>query len=211
MPAVFVMAALLAGEDLKLPQMAKRLVEMGMTPTTLQELLDAEAIKQLKARYVRLMDARRWTEWRTLFTEDARFDSPSSLGSTVDLDAFVDRVRNSSIVRGSMHLACLPEIDFTGPDSATGVWRMVSVHPPQDFSDRWRAAVPDDVPYVDEYLQLFEELFSRRRVVYHGYGYYVDQYRRVSDGWRISSIQQAHMRRDAIPATVLRMVETDAS
>ncbi|NOT53085.1 MAG: SnoaL-like domain-containing protein, partial [Deltaproteobacteria bacterium] len=31
---------------------------------------EVEQIQQLKARYFRLMDQKRWDEWRELFTED---------------------------------------------------------------------------------------------------------------------------------------------
>jgi SnoaL-like protein len=181
-----------------------------MPPATLQDLLDIEAIKQLKASYVRLMDERRWSAWRELFTPDATFDSPSSLGEPLRLDAFVERVRSNPIVRGSMHLACLPEIAITAPGRATGIWRMVSIHPPVDFADRWEQAIPAGIPYREEYVELFNARFSRTTVVYHGYGYYIDEYARDPAGaWRIASIKQAHLRRDAHPATVLRMVEED--
>ena len=39
---------------------------------TAEQLTDIEAIKQLKARYFRLMDTKRWEEWGDVFTKDAR-------------------------------------------------------------------------------------------------------------------------------------------
>jgi len=36
----------------------------------LAEIVEIEAIKQLKARYFRLMDEKRWDEWAEVFTED---------------------------------------------------------------------------------------------------------------------------------------------
>lgn len=184
---------------------------MARPPRNLQELLDIEAIKQLKSRYVRLLDGRRWQDFQALFTDDATFVSPSSMGEAVDVTAFVERVRSNPIVRGSVHMACLPEITISGDDSATGVWRMLSVHPPEDFTARWGQLVPEGVPYEEEYLHLLGTMFSRQSIVFHGYGYYVDEYRKVADEWKIASIRQAHVRRDAIPATVLRMLEADAT
>ena len=36
------------------------------------DLVEIEAIKQLKARYFRLLDTKRWDAWREVFTEDLR-------------------------------------------------------------------------------------------------------------------------------------------
>ena len=41
----------------------------------LQQLMDIEAIKQLKARYFRFMDEKRWDEWGQVFTHDATLDT----------------------------------------------------------------------------------------------------------------------------------------
>lgn len=43
------------------------------TDTIVRALLDIEEIKQLKARYFRLLDTRRWDEWAQLFTVDCEF------------------------------------------------------------------------------------------------------------------------------------------
>jgi hypothetical protein len=43
-----------------------------MTDGMVQELLDREAIKELKARYFRLVDEQDWDAYRQLFTDDAR-------------------------------------------------------------------------------------------------------------------------------------------
>ena len=40
---------------------------------TAAALWEIEAIKQLKARYCRYLDAKRWDDWRELFTDDFRF------------------------------------------------------------------------------------------------------------------------------------------
>ena len=44
--------------------------EEGTRPMELTDLLEIEQIKQLKARYFRLMDQKRWDEFAQLFTED---------------------------------------------------------------------------------------------------------------------------------------------
>ena len=45
---------------------------MRVTDPALQQLLDIEAIKQLKHRYFRLMDAKAWDELAAMFTDDAQ-------------------------------------------------------------------------------------------------------------------------------------------
>src|SRR5450759_257723 len=67
----------------------------------LQHLLDIEEIKQLKARYFRLMDTKDWAGFTALFTDDAVLDAA-----------------------GTVHHGHMPEITITGPDSATGIWAM---------------------------------------------------------------------------------------
>ncbi|CAB4836986.1 MAG: hypothetical protein F2754_17095 [Actinobacteria bacterium] len=43
-------------------------------------LADIEEIRQLKARYFRLTDQKRWDEWLDVFVEDVRIDWPPDKG-----------------------------------------------------------------------------------------------------------------------------------
>src|SRR3954463_5159783 len=166
-----------------------------MAPATMQDLLDIEEIKQLKARYVRLLDVRDWPAWRGVFTPDATFESPVTLGTRITLDEFVERVRGNPIVLGSMHQVYLPEIMVDG-DSASGLWAMSSIHPSEDFSAQWPEVFAGRGAHSDEYVVLMKRVFSRESFVFHSYGYYRDEYRRTEAGWRISSLSQWHDRRD---------------
>ena len=47
-----------------------------MDEDLLQRLCDIEAIKQLKARYFRLMDQKRWDDWALVFAKDAHLVVP---------------------------------------------------------------------------------------------------------------------------------------
>lgn len=59
--------------------------------TTLWEI---EAIKQLKARYCRYLDTKRWDDWRTLFTDDFLSDTSRCGGKVIHgADEFVAYVR----------------------------------------------------------------------------------------------------------------------
>ncbi len=42
----------------------------AQAPSLVEKLWDIEQIKQLKARYFRLMDTKDWVGWRDLFTDD---------------------------------------------------------------------------------------------------------------------------------------------
>src|SRR5882757_5502352 len=122
-------------------------------------LADIEEIRQLKARYCRLLDTKAWEAMRDVFTQDARFEGFSS-GEGSDLDAFLAASADVLADIGSVHHVHQSEIAFTGPTSARGVWAMF------DILERLPVGSGDGL---------------------HGYGHYKDEYRLAADGnWRIS-------------------------
>jgi hypothetical protein len=90
-----------------------------------RRLVDLEAIKHLKARYCLLLDAQDWGGLRARLTDDCRLDLASGRHSSPD--AFVDRMRETVAGQAQVHFAAMPIIEFTGPNSARGLWM---------FSDR---------------------------------------------------------------------------
>jgi hypothetical protein len=141
--------------------------------TDLQALLDIEQIKQLKARYFRLMDGKRWTEMRAVFTDDFHFymnDEPEPMADSGD--AFIAHV--SKVLRGSVtvHQGHMPEIELTGPTTGRGIWAMFD--------------------WVD-----FEK--NPRRSL-QGYGHYHEEYEKGGDGtWRIKRLHLTRIRVDRRP------------
>jgi hypothetical protein len=143
-----------------------------MTDDAVQRLLDIEELKKLKYRYFRLMDAKEWEQFEDLFTEDLEmnFAIPDEqfhpVGATitpegwarVDRDGLLDWVRATSEGFTILHLAHMPEIEITGPDTATGTWSMT------DFT-RWDA--------------------SGDPTWYRSYGGHVEDYVRTAAGWKI--------------------------
>jgi hypothetical protein len=95
---------------------------------SLQDLLDIEAIRCLKARYCLLLDAHEWDLYRELFAEDAQISTDS--GSYSGAEAFVDHLRMrysdraASAQAASVHTVIMPIIRLTGPDSAQGMWTL---------------------------------------------------------------------------------------
>ena len=130
-----------------------------------------EAIKQLKARYFRLMDTKQWDAYRQVFTDDMAFyfesqDAPTATSG----DDFVAYVRSRLATALSVHHGHMPEIELTSPDSARGVWAMFDW---VDDPDQHRA--------------------------FQGFGHYHEEYRRGEDGrWRISRLRLSRLRVDAV-------------
>jgi hypothetical protein len=99
---------------------------VGIALGTLQpvDLDDIEAIRQLKYRYFRFLDTKRFTELGALLTDDATTSYQSGELSYQGRDAIVafleESLGNGDIV--TMHNGHHPEITLTGPTTATGVW-----------------------------------------------------------------------------------------
>jgi hypothetical protein len=140
--------------------------------TALQHLLDIEAIKQLKHRYFRLMDAKDWKAFASMFTDDAeiyfgrgvRQLLPPDVRRTDDGRFWVTRDELVAWSEAGMrdfttvHQASMPEITIVDADHATGVWSM---------TDATRLTADPVAPW------------------YRAYATYHDEYVRTPGGWRI--------------------------
>ncbi len=133
------------------------------------------AIQQLKARYFRAIDTKDWDLLATVFTEDVAIDVTDDVEGGepyTGRDTFVRTVSRILADAVTVHHGHMPEIELTGPDTATGTWAM------EDDVD-WGPG-PDGAP---------------RR--FRGAGHYHETYARGADGaWRISSLRLARLRRD---------------
>lgn len=131
---------------------------------------DVEAIRQLKARYCRLMDTKDWAAYRRLFTDGVVVDTTESGGGVVrGADAFLAFLVDAIGDVVTVHQCHTPEIEVTGPSTALGVWAMEDIL-------RW----PDG-----------SEL--------HGYGHYHETYEKSAAGWRIASSRLSRLRMDFTP------------
>ena len=83
-----------------------------MARTTLEEI---EAIKKVKARYFRFLDAKQWTDWRACFTDDLHFfmgQDPQPVASSADeFVAYVSKLLAGTV---TVHHGHMPEIERTG-------------------------------------------------------------------------------------------------
>lgn len=128
---------------------------------------DIEAIKQLKARYFRLMDIKDWDGMREVFADDVYIDTTGSGGRVVQgADDFMAGLRSLLADVVTVHHGHMPEIELTSDTTATGIWAL------QDLL-RW----PDG-----------RELY--------GYGHYHEEYEKVDGRWRIKRMTLTRLRTD---------------
>ena len=141
-----------------------------MTP---DDLVEIEAIKRLKYAYFRCLDLKRWDDIRELFVEDATCAYSSGAYSYEGRDAIVEFFRKAMGRETflSSHKAHHPEIELTGPDTATGVWALEDTV----IDTQWELDIRGAAFYEDEYVnvdgawkirdtrykRVFEEISSR--------------------------------------------------
>jgi len=126
-----------------------------MTP---EELCTFEDIKRLKYAYFRCLDQKLWDEMGELFTDDAVAAYSNGKYHYEGRDAIVDFMR-TNMDRPAFHTSHRvhhPELELTGPGTATGTWAMEDVNVDTEF---------------DFYLT--------------GAGFYEDRYRVVDGRWLI--------------------------
>ncbi|EXS70438.1 nuclear transport factor 2 family protein [Sphingobium sp. Ant17] len=138
-----------------------------------ETLLAIEAIKQLKARYFRLMDNKDWAGLRDVFCDDALFDARASLsidgkgaeGRAAESndwvyeggDTIIAFIQAAIGTQRTVHHGHGHEVEIIGPDDARGVIAMED--------QIWDA--------------------SGTSMTLHGCGHYHEEYKRVDGRWRI--------------------------
>jgi hypothetical protein len=144
-----------------------------MVDDAVQQLLDIEAIKQLKGVYCMCVANEDWDTFFTLFTQDLEFVTPSSGVTYTPLSEFYKMHKKGlqdpkvwGVVR-----CFTPQITITGTDTATGIWAMEDVH-----------IYPGTDPHVG----------------HHGYGHYHENYIRTIEGWRFKRIEVRYNRMDPL-------------
>ena len=132
-------------------------------------LADIEAIKQLKARYCRLLDSKDWEAWRDLFTDDFHSDTAESGGKDIiGADEFVRFVRSAlgKPTRATVHQVHAPEIEIISATEAKGIWAL------------------NDIVRFSIGLNL------------NGYGHYHETYQKIDGAWKIKYSKLTRLRED---------------
>jgi SnoaL-like domain len=131
---------------------------------------DIEAIKQLKARYFRMMDTKDWDGLAAVFTDDVVIDmTGEGSGITHSVDEYLPFLRRNIEEVLTVHHGHMPEITVAPGGTAQGIWAM------EDHL-RW----PEGAPIR----------------TLHGFGHYHETYRKTPDGWRIATMTLTRLRRD---------------
>lgn len=124
----------------------------------LQELLEIEAIKQLKYRYIRAIDEKLWDQMEECFTEDATSAYSGGKYAFEGRDAIMQFL-TESMDRDSFlssHRVHHPEIELQGESNATGIWAL------------------------DDYV-----IDTKHELTIHGAAFYRDEYVKVDGDWKI--------------------------
>jgi bile-acid 7alpha-dehydratase len=127
-----------------------------MTP---DDLVEIEQIRQLKYRYVRFIDTKRWDDLAELFTADATASYGGGATERAGRDAIMAFLVESMADEDMLtsHKVHQPEITLTGRDRATGVWAL------------------DDVVVL-----------GRLGMTVRGASFYDDRYAKVGGAWHIA-------------------------
>ena len=145
----------------------------------LERLVAIQEIKNLKARYFRCIDLKQWVELADVFTSDIRLNRASVAGDEAEWLSSREEVlvymRSALADVTTCHHGHLPEITIQSTETAKGVWPM------EDHI--W---LPDSHP------------LGLRTI--HGYGHYIEEYRRECGIWRIAVRELTRIRVDVEPA-----------
>ena len=142
---------------------------------------ELEEIRQLKARYCRMLDTKDWQGWADVFTDDVVgvMDAAVSAGGAdgqpappwEGVDVFVPWVRSAIERCVTVHHVHSPEISFTSDSTAKGIWAMEDI---VESPDGWAL---------------------------HGAGHYHETYAKVNGQWRIKSVHLTRTRLEIIQQT----------
>ena len=137
------------------------------------QLLEIEAIKRLKYRYVRGLDQKLWDELEGCSTPDAMASYGGGAYEFEGRDAILAFLRDSMGAESflSSHRVHHPEIDLTSPTTARGVWALddVVILTELNVTVRGAAFYTDDYVKADGrwlilstgYKRTFEEIQPR--------------------------------------------------
>lgn len=132
-----------------------------------------EAIRNLKARYFRLLDTKGWVELPDLFTADMKVLTPDGGVHAEGGRVYADSLEQSLTSAVSCHQGFTAEIEVVDAASAKAIWAM------QDVIE-WEEAHPR---------------FGWKSIL--GRGHYHETYRRGDDGqWRIATLMLTRLKID---------------
>lgn len=142
-----------------------------MSILQIQTLVSIEEIRNLKARRIRAMDEKRWSDYEAMHAPD---HVSETYGGTSVVGARANTEKLAQVLEGvtSVHHAHTPEITIISETSATGIWAMEDMlFWKQGEEDHWL----------------------------HGYGHYHERYRKDGDRWLFVHRRLTRLRVDMSP------------
>ncbi|MFO8101804.1 MAG: nuclear transport factor 2 family protein [Dehalococcoidia bacterium] len=138
----------------------------------MNELIEIEAIKRLKYKYLRCVDSKNWGELEECFAEDASSSFAGGAHSYQGRDAIIAFLKEGlPSTRLSMHQGHQPEIELLGETSAKATWALEDylIDTEGNWSMRGAAFYHDEYAKIDGewkikstgYERIFEEFWSR--------------------------------------------------
>lgn len=118
-----------------------------MTCTNANELIEIEAIRQLKACSFRCMDQRRWDELAEVFAHDAVGQWDPHPDVMHGREAIAAQIRAGIDRLVTVRHGHMPEIGITGPDTAHVIWAM------SDLVEGERFRLEGYGHYEDDYVK----------------------------------------------------------
>jgi len=130
----------------------------------LERLEAVEEIRNLKARYFRLMDTKQWDALRGVFTRDMQVVTPDGKVWMEGGDNYAASLKFGLESAVSCHQGLTGEIEVVDSGNAAGIWAMQDVITWRDRHPRegWKAIL--------------------------GRGHYHETYRREDGAWRIATL-----------------------
>lgn len=148
---------------------------MAEEMTVMDEWRAFDSLKRLKYRYARALDNKDWAGLRACFTDDLQFEVPST-GPQQGPDAAVDTLQSNFIAFAfTLHECSMPDLKLLNTNEAEGTW---DIHTLTITTDAMRQTVPEKV---------------------HGYGRYLERYRKVGGEWRIAKLTLVRRFKDHQP------------
>ena len=130
---------------------------------------DLEQIRQLKARYFRMMDTKDWDGLAAVFTDDVEIDVTGEGGGvTHGVAEYMPFLRAAIEDVITVHHGHMPEIEITSPTTAKGIWAL-------EDQLWWTASGP--------------------MAHMHGFGHYHETYEKIDVGWRIKTMTITRLHR----------------
>jgi hypothetical protein len=147
-------------------------VRVRCRAVTPDDLVELELIRRLKYRYVRCLDLKLFDEIGECFIDTATASYGGGAYTFEGRNAILDFLRSSmgSTTMLTSHKVHHPEIELTGPDTASALWAL------------------DDVV-----------LLTELGLIVRGAAYYADEYVKIDGDWRIRHTGYKRVYEELVP------------